>query len=282
MTIPYRIVLAKSLSSKEKTQLHKQILAVFHTIDTTYNNWNPDSEISKINRAPAHLPLQLSIELSEFLKQVDTLYTLSHGRFDPTLGALKTLWLLHLKQHTTPQEELWKASIKETGWDKLKIDFQAHTLTKTSSLHLDLCGIVKGYAVDRLLETCQKFCKNAYVEWGGEIKTSGKHPSGRAWQVFSEAKSSIIQLENCAIATSGSSCQHWCVEGKVYTHILNHYTGKSLEEREHPLQAVSVVHPNCAYADALATVLMTFSSKEEALAWAKIQGICAYINDSAS
>ncbi|CRI32836.1 FAD:protein FMN transferase [Chlamydia pneumoniae] len=283
MTIFYRIVLGTSLSAKEKASLSQQIDRCFHKIDSIYNNWNPYSELSIINRAPADVPITLSVELSEFLDQVDTLYKLSEGRFDPTVGPLKTLWLLHLKSQTLPPKDVWEQHYKDMGWQHL--EFQSNTKTlikKNPHVQIDLCGVVKGYAVDCLNEICNTFCPNNYVEWGGEIKTSGHHPSGRPWRIFSEAAGTILDIDDMAIATSGNHIQKWCVEGKIYTHILDTRTGKPLELSSYPIQSVSVVHPSCAYADAIATVLMTFDSKIEAKQWAEEHHILTYINDGAS
>ncbi|WP_192940655.1 FAD:protein FMN transferase [Candidatus Chlamydia corallus] len=283
MTISYRIILGKSLSAKEKDLLCQQIKACFHKIDSIYNNWNPNSELSMINRAPANIPITLSVELSDFLDQVDKLYKLSEGRFDPTLGPLKTLWLLHLKSQTLPPKEVWQQHYQTMGWQHLTFNPKTKTLIKDNpQVQIDLCGVVKGYAVDCLNEICKNFCSNSYVEWGGEIKTSGHHPSGRLWRILSEAAGEILEMDNKAIATSGNRIQKWFVEGKTYTHILDPRTGKPLELDTYPIQSVSVVHPSCTYADAIATVLMTFSSKAEAKKWAEEHHILTYINDGAS
>jgi len=45
---------------------------------------------------------------------------------------------------------------------------------------LDLCGIAKGWAIDKIAEALPSPC---WVEWGGDIKVTGKHPSGRPWVV---------------------------------------------------------------------------------------------------
>ena len=45
---------------------------------------------------------------------------------------------------------------------------------------LDLCGIAKGWAVDKIAEALPS---PNWVEWGGDIKVMGKHPSGRPWVV---------------------------------------------------------------------------------------------------
>jgi thiamine biosynthesis lipoprotein ApbE len=45
---------------------------------------------------------------------------------------------------------------------------------------LDLSGIAKGWAVDKIAEALPSPC---YVEWGGDVKVRGRHPSGRNWVV---------------------------------------------------------------------------------------------------
>ena len=106
MTIPYRIVFGETLSPHQVKQAQKEIDRVFNHIDQIFNNWNPCSEISRINRADTSSPIPLSPELFSFLCEIDRFHTISDGRFDPTLGALKNLWLLHLKSQTLPPQDL--------------------------------------------------------------------------------------------------------------------------------------------------------------------------------
>ncbi|EPP36817.1 apbE family protein [Chlamydia psittaci 10_743_SC13] len=282
MTIPYRIVLGKTLTSAEKESFKQEIHAAFHKIDTIYNNWNPSSELSKVNRAPSQVATPISQELLEFLKQIQHLYDISEGRFDPTLGKLKTFWITHLKHHSLPDEETWRRYYEQSGWKQIIIDFTHGTITKkTCQVELDFCGVVKGFAVDNLLTICKHFCPNSYVEWGGEIKTSGHHPSGRPWRIASSSMLEIVEIQDQAIATSGNYYQKWTIDGKTYTHILDPYTGKPLDIQDYPILSATVIHPDCAFADAMATVLMTFPNKTEALAWAKEKNLLVYINDNA-
>ncbi|QXE27145.1 FAD:protein FMN transferase [Chlamydia buteonis] len=283
MTMPYRIIVGQHLTRQETAELKNEIDAVFKVIDTVYNNWNSESELSKINRSPAGVAIPLSNELFVFLKEIDRFYHISGGRFDPTLGPLKNLWLLHLKQHSLPNEQTWKSYYKNVGWKHITLDLTNKTITKKHpNVQLDLCGAVKGFAVDCLLEICLRFCNNNYVEWGGEIKISGNHPTGRPWRIASSATPQIIEINNAAVATSGNYYQQWSVNGKIYTHILDPHTGKPLELHDYPIISATVIHPSCAYADAMATVLMTFATKKEALAWAEENNIQAFVNDNAS
>lgn len=283
MTIPYRIILGESFSFSQLKQIEEEIDRVFCLIDNTFNNWNPSSEISCINRAETLSPIPLSAELFSFLCEIDRFHAFSDGRFDPTLGALKTLWMLHLKSQTIPSQEVLQSYRQHTGWHLLSLDRTQQTIRKLSPfVQLDLCGTVKGLAVDLLGTVCSQFCHNYYVEWGGEIKIAGKHPSGRSWTIASSATPDILYLDNQAIATSGSQYQRWFVNKKTYTHILDPLTGIPLEDSNYPILAASVIHENCAFADAMATALTTFSSKQDALDWARKKNLCIYITDKSA
>jgi thiamine biosynthesis lipoprotein ApbE len=55
---------------------------------------------------------------------------------------------------------------------------------RVPGLTLDLCGIAKGYALDRIIEALPAVGVDSVMfELGGEIRTLGRHPDGRAWQI---------------------------------------------------------------------------------------------------
>lgn len=282
MTIAYRIIIGRPLSMSEKTKLKHEIHNIFDHINRVFNHWNPDSEISKINAAKKLTPVPVSQQLLSFLLEVEQIVQITEGRFDPTIGRLKSLWLSYLKCHQVPPDHVWAEYYLQSGWKHIHIDKQKQTITKQyDDIQLDLCGIAKGHAVDLLVDACRSLCADVYVDWGGEIKTAGKHPSGRTWNVASTSSPKIFHLSETAIATSGCYHQAWHVEGKTFTHIIDPFTGQPLESLQYPIFSVSVVHSSCMKADALATALMTFSCKQDAEAWAKQHNIEAYIKDTA-
>ncbi|MCB1212718.1 MAG: FAD:protein FMN transferase, partial [Chlamydiia bacterium] len=119
---------------------------------------------------------------------------------------------------------------------------------------------------------------NIFVEWGGELRAYGHHPSGRPWMVAirdavsvdGENAKSLIQfpLEDSAIATSGNYLQQWRCEGRCYTHIINPLTGIPLEVTDQTPTSVTVLAQSCAEADAYATACMLFPSRNAATEWA--------------
>lgn len=266
MTIDYCIQVGDCLSQEEKSSIEQLIAATFLEIHHIYNNWNPDSEISRLNALPAYQKVPLSKELTSFFATVHHMVILTEGRFDPTIEPFQQLWKQCLRNGHIPSEGQMTELNPAIGWEKVHIEnttfWKEHALTA-----IDLGGIAKGYAVDLLIEQLlDQGIKNIYVEWGGEIRTAGSHPSGRPWRV-GILGSDTLSLRDVAIATSGSYAQNWTIEGVSYTHIFDPHTGQPLQNAV--ISSVSILAPTCAEADALATALMLFPSLESARLWAQ-------------
>lgn len=280
MTIDYHISIGDRLTSYQKKLIQKIIDATFQEIDAIYNKWNPESEISRLNTLPAYTPLTLSPQLGQFLHRLDFFVHLTEGRFDPTIEPLQQLWKEKLKQGQCPSKEEIETLKPCVGWHTLH--FENGTVFKEDErTQLDLGGVAKGLCVDLLVERLsQAGCQHLFVEWGGEIRTQGTHPSGRPWQIYithpdhSDPSHAIAHLElfNHALATSGDYFQYWKVmsnsgEEKIYCHIFNPHTMAPLEIKPGSIASASLLALDCVTADALAKVLMLFDSAEEAQAW---------------
>ncbi|CAF24426.1 FAD:protein FMN transferase [Candidatus Protochlamydia amoebophila] len=281
MTVQYRILVGNSVSEVDKIRIQTIIDSTFEEIDTIYNKWNPQSEISRLNSLKAFQTIPLSPQLFQLFKQIDALVILSEGLFDPTIEPLQKLWKEKLNSQQLPSPDeiaLIKPSI---GWDK--IHFEKGIFFKENSLtELDLGGIAKGFAIDLLISRLNEAgFPNLYVEWGGDIRTSGRHPAKRPWNIYishldsTDPKDAIafLSLNNQAIATSGDYFQYWTVisnnELQTYCHIFNPLTLSPLKIRTGSIASASLVANDCLTADALAKVMMLFDSKEEAEQWVK-------------
>lgn len=286
MTIDYHITVGDPLTASQSEQVQCLITATFQEIDAIYNKCNPHSELSQLNALPPHTPISLSPQLNQFLQRVETLVKLSEGRFDPTIEPIQQLWLAKLEQGECPSAEEIEALRPCIGWHRLHID-NGIFYKEDGRTQLDLGGIAKGYCVDWLIDRLQQMgLKSLYVEWGGEIRTLGFHPSKRPWRVFisrlanPDPAQAIAQIDliDCALATSGDYFQYWKVkndqgEDKMYCHIFNPLTLAPLEVKTGSVASASLLALDCMTADALAKVLMLFNSPEEAQAWIeKLQG----------
>jgi thiamine biosynthesis lipoprotein len=147
---------------------------------------------------------------------------------------------------------------------------------------LDLGGIAKGYGVDLLSQRLSDIgYKDHLVEWGGEVRASGCHPSGRPWRVGvrglqEEGSPPLLQtlsLTTQAVATSGDDKQCWTAvdptsgEKVSFSHIIDPKTLKPLQTTPTSIALCYVVADSCALADGLATAGMLFSTAQEGKLW---------------
>ena len=242
MTMPVHIQIGETLSERKKFQIEKTIRETFAHIDATINHWNPDSEISRLNRYPVDKPFLLSPTLKNLLLLAQEVAEISDYHFDPGQGAAID---------ACKERRLQKSSAASI--DKLEIG--EDYCIKHAPLKLDCDGIAKGYGIELLLENLG--LPSIYINWGGEIATRGNHPAGRSWQV--SVGDEIIPLKNCGIATSNNFYQLGEIAGQKISHYVGR-DGKPLLVKKK--LTVSIATKSCTLADALATAFMTLETKE--------------------
>lgn len=280
MTIDYRILVGHPLDKKQRATVHGLIQSAFDDIDLTCNNWNPSSEISAFNKAPAGQKCALSPLLYDLMELSQNVVALTRGRFDPAIGGLQNLWRKHMEEGLSPPQEAIAHYQRCSRWDNVHL--AAGVAHKDyDETYIDLGGIAKGYCVDLILQRLNEAgYANVFVDWGGDIACSGQHPQQRPWTVVIrnpftsdplENPIATLSLSQHAVATSGDYWQQWQVqeEGRSvsYTHILDPKTQTPLTQQG--ITSVSVLAPSCALADAFATAGMIFDSPEEARHWAE-------------
>lgn len=278
MTMEYRIQIGKALTSSEAEKVLQIVNAIFDHVNRTYNNWNPDSEISQLNRMPANKEVKISADLMRLLKITEHLVALTSGYFDPTVAPLAKLWKAQVQGAEMPPQEEIERLRPAIGWDKIVLTddgfLKKHPLTS-----LDLCAIAKGYCVDLITEgLIAAGFSDVYVEWGGEIRAAGSHPEGRPWNIYISRLEDIdpshaidyIALHNNAVATSGDYLQSWQTsDGHRYTHIINPKKLYPIEITSCNICSATVLADSCVVADALATAAVAFPESLLAETWAK-------------
>ena len=274
MKIPYKIIVGAHLSSDELATLQSTASAIFDEINATYNNWNPQSEISAFNNGTT---TTLSPPLMHLFNITNEAVILTGGRFDPTIEPLRLLWNSSLADNSTPSAEAIAETMEAVGWHRLKIG-SSSVQKAHPNLRVDLCGIAKGFAVDLISEQLiAAGYHHFYVEWGGDIRTSGFHPTGRPWRIFIaqfedtqlDHAIATVELHNEAIATSGDYIHNWETETGRYSHIINPSTGWATPLSPERIASATVAAPSCALADALATAALLFDTIEDAQTWAQ-------------
>lgn len=153
-------------------------------------------------------------------------------------------------------------------------------MTLGEGQRIDLGGIAKGYASDRVMEIYREYgVTSGMVSLGGNIQTLGAKPDGTAWKIGirdpetekegdsgSGAGGILLALpvENQAVITSGGYERYFEENGETYIHILDPRTGYPADSG---LLSVTVVSENGMLADALSTSLYIMGAEKAAEYW---------------
>lgn len=238
------------------------------------SHWEKNSSLSKFNRAPAGSWHVLAPEFFQVLDYALYLAQQSGGAYDPSVGKLVDLWGFGplARPLSLPDASAIQQAMQAGGWRRLQVDRILRRVRQPGGLHLDLSSIAKGYAVDQVARWLQSQGLVSYlVEVGGELRGYGCKPDQQAWWVELEHPATIngvvaandsammVALHGMAVATSGDYRQQWQLDGSLYSHTIDPRNGYPLS---HKLSAVTVLHPECMVADALATALLVMGLKQ--------------------
>lgn len=171
----------KIKNSPAAADLAAEIEKTLTEVNAEMSVFDPDSELSKINAAPAGQWLELSEPMRKVMKKAHEIYRLSGGAFDPTVGRLIDLWGFGVKKgKKRPDDKEIRALLATSGFDKIRFDKDWQKLKKDNSeVTLNLSAIAKGYGVDRVAEKLEELGIRDYVvEIGGEVRAAGRK-SGR-------------------------------------------------------------------------------------------------------
>lgn len=258
-------------------QARETVDAALARVIKQMSHWEPASDISRFNAAPAGSRHALPGEFAEVMRCALHWARVSEGAIDPTVGPLVACWGFcpNAKENGLPTPEAIAELRARTGWRKLEFGEANDTLLQPGNVTLDLSGIAKGFAVDHGVEAlCAIGLTDLLFEIGGELRGIGRRPDGQPWQVRVDGESPAAQriaLADMAIATSGDRWHRREHEGRRWSHTIDPRNGEPVS---HALASVTVLHAQCMQADALATVL-TVLGPDEGLAFAEHHDIAA-------
>jgi thiamine biosynthesis lipoprotein len=217
-----------------------------------------NSDISRINNLTAGQSIRVSLETFECLQLSRRVNAETNGAFDITIGFLLSCWRNPDKTLRIPSKEELKIARQRTGMDLFKLDESQYTVELLrDKVRIDLGGIGKGYAIDKMAELLGDWSIDAALIHGGysSALAVGSPPGTKGWPVTLSNPRNLKQtlaalfLKNQAL--SGSGVQ----KGR---HIIDPRTAQPVEGR----CAAWACAGNAATADALSTAFMVMSPDE--------------------
>jgi thiamine biosynthesis lipoprotein len=227
----------------------------------------PESELSRLNAAGS---LEVGPELLELAELALAARERTRGRFDPTIhdalvaaGYDRSFELLDAVSRPAD------AARTRCG-GAVEVDRAAGRIALEPGYRLDLGGIAKGWAADRVVAALSE-SGPALANAGGDISTAGA-----AWPVGIEtpAANLTLELQSGGLATSGRDRRVWHRDGQERHHLIDPETGVPAAG---DLLTVTAAASRAAEAEVLATSLFLAGSVERAAAEADAEEIPAVL-----
>ena len=235
-------------------------------IDAQMSTWKPDSDLMRFNAAPIGVWHDLPAPLMEVLAEALVIGRESGGAFEIAMGDAVRAWGFGPVPADEAAIRAAMAKPRRPSFETLELDLANGRARKHAEMSLDLCGIAKGYGVDRLIAAARAAgvaCALAAID--GELRAIGKPPGDRGWAVALErpdfglrAIHSMVELTDIAIATSGDY-RHWVRVGdRRLAHTMDPARGAPLIGGP---ASVTVLAESCIRADALASACLVLGER---------------------
>ena len=244
-----------------KEDLLQAIMRELNAVDASLSMFNPNSCISKINKGETDEADSL---LAGVFQLAQAISKVTDGAFDVTVAPLVNAWGFGFKNDVLPDSAIIDSLMSFVGWEKVRIQ-EMHIQKDDPRIIMDFSAIAKGYGADQVAKLMkQKGIENYMIEIGGEIVCGGKNQNNENWKIginkptddptsTNQELDKILNLTDCAMATSGNYRNFYVKDGKRIAHTIDPKSGYPVQ---HSVLSSTVLAPSCAIADGFATSFM--------------------------
>ncbi len=218
--------------------------------DRLLSRTQEDSDVWRINHA-----LKTALQVSG----------MSDGAFDVTIAPASTLWDFTSGAAVLPDADQLKAAAEKVDYTKLSIE--GNTVTLPKGMMIDLGGIAKGYAADKVKEyLAGRGVESAILSFGGNIVAIGLKPGSKPWKVGirdidgGPADYMLISRNfGGSTVTSGIYERGFDLDGVRYHHLLDAETGWPVQNE---LASVTIFSESSMLGDALSTAAFVLGTEK--------------------
>jgi FAD:protein FMN transferase len=239
-------------------------------IDQACSRFRDDSELSALNAASGRA-VHASPLLIDAVDEAVRAARLTDGDVDPTVGgALIALGydrdFAAVGARGAPRATL----VPVPGWQTVRVDREAGTLSVARGVTLDLGATAKALAADRAaVQASAATGCGVLVALGGDISIAGTAPAaGWRVRVTDDHRSDVsapgqwITLSSGGLATSSTTVRRWATSSGCAHHLVDPTTGSSASG---PWRTVTVSAASCLDANIASTAAIVRG--ERAVAW---------------
>lgn len=240
------------------SELFDECEALILSIERSVSVTSETGDIAKLNRDGQALCGDIAVEL---LSQAREIGYLTDGAFDCTVLPIKEVWADAEDRGTLPTADEIETALSRVSYDNISIDGNGVTLS--DGVRLDLGGIAKGYAADKVVALVESRSEEygitgGLLSFGGAISVFGAKADGSAYRIGlrdpDDASLTVgsIAVEHGHVSVTGDYERYFSIEGKQFCHVLNPKTGYPINGE---LRSVAVISDDGTLSDGLSTAL---------------------------
>lgn len=242
----------------------ERLFGIAAELDARLTVYDPESAVSRLNRRAGQGAQPVDPELAAILAEARRYGRLTRGSFDVTVGPLVALWTQAARRDRLPTPAELAEARSRVGWQKLRVSLPATAELPKPGMSVDLGGIAKGYALDRMRAALdQAGLANAFLNFGGSsLLGLGTPAGGGGWRALlddaSDGYAGVVTLRDRALSVSGSLGQWSEIGGRRYGHVLDPRSGQPLVRA----RQAAIVARSGALAEALSKALLILGEEE--------------------
>lgn len=222
-----------SVYGENRSEVLSAAEALIRELESKLSRTNPDSAVSRLNGAEGR-PVEIDPDLAELLTAAEQYRAATGGVFDITVAPVAAAWgFAGGDGYRVPSPAELETLLERVDGSQVRVEGTTAALAPGQAI--DLGGIAKGYAADRLADLLrEKEVPRAMISLGGNVLAWGSRPEGTPWRIGVQdparpddqsAFAGILSLENAFAVTSGGYQRYFEEGGRVYHHIIDTLTG---------------------------------------------------------
>lgn len=261
------IVLAAEGKASEIARSFADAHELFNAYEARLSRFLDASELSRLNRSGGAW-FEASDDLYELVKLASDLSDETEGLFDPTiLDALENVGydksIDEIRSHGVSRPV---RSIQSATFDFGSIEFNSddRSIRLVQGTRLDLGGIAKGWAAERVARRLGEISDACAVSAGGDMFILGLPHCESAWRVSledprdPERTLAVLRITSGAVATSSTTRRSWSQGGATRHHLIDPRTNLPAESE---WLSVTAIAPSAAVAEVYAKALLIAGSR---------------------
>lgn len=242
----------------------ERAVTALETAESRLSTWREDTELSRLNRAPAGQPFTLSPDLAADLGAARRCWQETDGAFDPSVGELVQAWGLRKGGRRPGPDELREA-VDAAGLEGLRLGPEGVAVRERTGLILEEGGFGKGAGLAEALDEVARDpgVTRASLDLGGQVAVIGSWAIPVADPRLRDRPAVALTIDGGSVSTSGNSERGIVVAGERLGHILDPRSGQPSPD----FGSLTVWTADPLRADCLSTGLYVLGP-EAALEWA--------------